>query len=216
MGGVARALPGCLMWATAAAVAAATETPPPLAQKRAGMPQSPVIAVAPLDDVPTEAIDALLPVLREAFDRDVVLAPGLPLPPAAYDPLRRQYLSTALLDALAGAKRPGWDLLLGVADVDLFVPQLNFVFGEGDPARGLAVFSLARLRPAHAGAGGDTLFRRRASTEAIHELGHAYGLGHCGDPHCVMWFSNTVAESDRKGMRFCRAHARELARAQRR
>ena len=42
MGGVARALPGCLMWATAAAVAAATETPPPLAQTRAGMPQSPV------------------------------------------------------------------------------------------------------------------------------------------------------------------------------
>jgi predicted Zn-dependent protease len=161
------------MWATAAAVAAATETPPPLAQTRAGMPQSPVIAVAPLGDVPTEAIDALLPVLREAFDRDVVLAPGLPLPPAAYDPLRRQHLSTALLDALAGAKRPGWELLLGVADVDLFVPRLNFVFGEGDPARGLAVFSLARLRPAHAGAesGGGNLLLIEGYTRAT---AHAY------------------------------------------
>jgi len=52
---------------------------------------------------------------------------------------------------------------------------------------------------------------RRAATEAIHELGHTYGLSHCSDPTCVMWFSNTLSESDRKGTRFCQAHARELA-----
>jgi archaemetzincin len=182
---------------------------------RSGTPATPpVIAVAPLGDVPTEAVTALLPPLREAFDREVVLASAVHLPSAAYDPRRGQHLSTSLLDALAGARRPGWEIFLGAADVDLYVPRLNFVFGEGEAARGVAVFSLARLRPGGKGAAGEALFRRRAATEAIHEIAHAYGLGHCGDPHCVMWFSNTLAESDRKGTRFCLAHARELARAQ--
>jgi archaemetzincin len=114
---------------------------------------------------------------------------------------------TRLLDALASAKRPQWERLLGIAGVDLYVPELNFVFGEADPRRGVAVFSLSRLR-----AGADeVLFLRRAATEAIHELGHTYGLSHCADPTCVMWFSNTLAESDRKGTRFCPRHAREIA-----
>jgi archaemetzincin len=168
-----------------------------------------VIAVAPVGDAPAEAVSLLLPVLRETFGAEVMMAPAVPLPSTAYDRRRRQHLSTALLDALAQARRPSWDRLLGVADVDLFVPELNFVFGEGDPHRGVAVFSLQRLRAQGEESG---LFARRASTEAIHELGHSYGLAHCGDIHCVMWFSNSLAETDRKGTRFCPTHAAELRR----
>jgi archaemetzincin len=209
MGGVAWAFS---LIGGAAAVFAAVERSS--LQAGRGMPTPPVIAVAPLGHVPTEAVTALLPPLREAFDREVVLASAVPLPSAAYDPRRGQHLSSSLLDALAGARRPGWEILLGAVDVDLYVPRLNFVFGEGEAARGVAVFSLARLRPRGKDAAGEALFRRRAATEAIHEIAHAYGLRHCGDPHCVMWFSNTLAESDRKGTRFCPVHAGELARAQ--
>jgi archaemetzincin len=162
------------------------------------------IALIGRSDGPPEALARSL---RETFGSDIVVAPALDLPSGAWEPSRRQYLSTRLLDLLASAKKPEWERLLGVADVDLYVPDLNFVFGEADSRRGVAVFSLARLR---AGAD-DSLLLRRAATEAIHELGHTYGLSHCSEPKCVMWFSNTLVESDRKGTRFCRDHARELA-----
>ena len=169
--------------------------------------RKPTIAVAVVGDSSGTTLDVLGPILRDAFGAEVVEAPPVELPRSAFDPARRQWLSTGLLDVLAAAKKPAWDRLLGIADVDLFATGLNFVFGEADPDRGVAVFSIARLR---SGAD-DALFRRREATEAIHELGHAFGLSHCENPDCVMWFSNSLAESDRKGTRFCADHTRALA-----
>jgi archaemetzincin len=174
------------------------------------------IAVAPVGDVPREVIEELLPLISDAFRCRAVAAPPVALSAAARDPARGQYLSNAVLDSLAAARRPEWERLLGVTDVDLFVPELNFVFGQGDARRGVAVFSFARLRPTEPGNQASTdLFARRAAIEAIHELGHTYGLAHCRRPDCVMWFSNTLAESDRKGPRFCPEHATQLAHATR-
>jgi archaemetzincin len=166
------------------------------------------IALAAVGDVDRATLEALAPVVAERFAARVAIAPSLPLPARAWDSGRRQWRASDIVDELARAKRPGWERLLGVADVDLYAPELNFVFGEADPVRGAAVFSLVRLH-----ASNRALFVRRAETEAVHELGHTYGLGHCRDPHCVMWFSNTLAESDAKGTRFCAAHAAELAKA---
>jgi archaemetzincin len=179
------------------ALAAATSRPEP---------RKCVIALAPVGDVSVERLEALSPTLRETFGCAIELVPALPLPSSAWSESRRQYLSTAILDALARVKASRWERLLGVTDVDLYVPQLNFVFGEGDSRRGVGVFSLARLH------GPEDLVRRRAATEAVHELGHTYGLSHCEDPRCVMWFSNTLAETDRKGTRFCARHRADLAR----
>jgi archaemetzincin len=163
------------------------------------------IALAPVGDTSLAMLSRIQPAVAQTFGCEIAIAPAVPLPASAWSSERKQYLSTAILDSLARGKQPGWERLLGIADVDLYVPQLNFVFGEGDSRRGVAVFSLARLR------GSDELFQRRAATEAIHELGHTYGLSHCDDPHCVMWFSNTLSETDRKGIRLCSRHARELA-----
>jgi archaemetzincin len=131
---------------------------------------------------------------------------------SAFDVRRGQHHSTEILQTLAAMKHDRWDRVLGIVDVDLYVPNLNFVFGEADVGHGVAVFSLARLRPGGSSREANALFLKRAATEAIHELGHTYGLGHCRDPHCVMWFSNTLAESDRKGLAFCAEHASQLRR----
>ncbi len=41
--------------------------------------------------------------------------------------------------------------------------------------------------------------------EAVHDLGHTCGLGHCRNPRCVMFFSNTLGDTDVKGPGFCAA-----------
>jgi len=39
---------------------------------------------------------------------------------------------------------------------------------------------------------------------AMNELGHTLGLGHCTDPGCVMYFSNSLADTECKGDAYCK------------
>ncbi|CUS96705.1 matrixin family metalloprotease, partial [Candidatus Kryptobacter tengchongensis] len=47
------------------------------------------------------------------------------------------------------------------------------------------------------------LFEKRVLTEAVHEIGHLLNLKHCSNPNCVMFFSNSILDTDRKGFLFC-------------
>jgi archaemetzincin len=127
----------------------------------------------------------------------------MPHPDYAYNKKRNQYLSTALLKTLMEQKEyMAYGKVLGVVDQDLYVPELNFVFGEA--GQKAAVISLTRLRQEFYRLPQDQkLFYKRALTEAVHELGHTYGLGHCRNPQCVMFFSNSLMDTDRKGPEFC-------------
>jgi archaemetzincin len=120
----------------------------------------------------------------------------------AYNPERKQYLSSKLLAALE--KSEGEERVVGVADVDLYVPRLNFVFGEADILSRTAIVSLWRLRPEYYGLAPDeALFLERATKEIVHELGHTFGLVHCPNNKCVMHFSNSLADTDLKEAHFC-------------
>lgn len=122
----------------------------------------------------------------------------------AFDPVRNQYYSTAILEALmavsAGVR------VLGVTAADLYVPVLTFVFGEAQLSGDVALVSLHRLRerfyglPARA-----ELEQERLLKEAVHELGHTFGLRHCRDWRCVMSSSHDISRIDAKGAEFCPA-----------
>jgi len=120
----------------------------------------------------------------------------------AYNLKRKQYFSSKLLASLKNSERD--ERVLGIADVDLYVPRLNFIFGEADVGSGTAIVSLYRLRQEYYGLAPDeALFLERATKEIVHELGHTFGLGHCPNNKCVMHFSNSLADTDLKEAHFC-------------
>ena len=169
------------------------------------------IILVPFGEIEDRVLEFIGQALRQTFGRDYHIAPALPLPARSYNPLRRQYLSDYLLELLRGLEAPEAEKVLGVADVDLYTRGLNFVFGQASLRGREAVISLARLRQSFYGLPEDeALFLERTVKEALHELGHTYGLGHCPDPLCVMHFSNSLADTDTKQARFCPVCRRAL------
>jgi archaemetzincin len=121
----------------------------------------------------------------------------------ALDRERRQYWSTAILQRLANASSPG-ERVLGVAACDLYVPVLTFVFGEAQLDGNCALVSTARLQEEFYGMPSrKELARERLIKEAVHELGHTFGLRHCRDWRCVMSSSHAVEVLDVKDAAFC-------------
>jgi archaemetzincin len=51
----------------------------------------------------------------------------------------------------------------------------------------------------------EAVLRDRLLKEAIHELGHTFGLRHCRDWQCVMSSSHGVERLDVKSAQFCPA-----------
>ncbi len=121
-------------------------------------------------------------------------------PTGTLDPRRQQHSSARILEWLLRARPEG--RVLGVTDVDLFIPVLTFVFGEAQLGGRAAVVSTARLAE---GAPRDPRVRvERLAKEAVHELGHALGLTHCPDIVCAMSRSASVRDVDRKAGVLCR------------
>ena len=170
------------------------------------------ISLKPLEEIDQGVLEELKGRLEKTFDCPVKIEPQTTKLARAYNPSRRQYLSTTLLSTISTSEKG--ERALGIVDVDLYVPGLNFVFGEADIGSGVAIISLFRLRQEHYALPPDKeLFLERAVKEAIHELGHTYGLGHCSDGRCIMYFSNTLTDTDKKQAAFC-SKCRQILKSQ--
>jgi archaemetzincin len=160
------------------------------------------IELLALEDLSPGVLEGLPAALSRAFHSPCGIRPTRLDAAFAHDPKRNQFHSTAILQALqplANGSR-----ILAVTSVDLFVPVLTFVFGEAQLAGNCAVVSLHRLREEVYGLPPNpVLLAERLLKEAVHELGHTFGLRHCDDWRCVMTSSHAVEWLDVKSPALC-------------
>ena len=162
------------------------------------------IILVQMSDMGSAVLEALRGAAEAAFRRTVEIRQRITSLAYAYDAIREQYDSPKLLTRLKHLKRGAGDKMLGVVDVDLYSPGFDYIYGEADIAAGIATLSLHRLHPEFFGEAPDrALFEERAVKEALHELGHLFGLGHCRDKKCVMRFCPNPEDVDQKTRDIC-------------
>jgi len=152
--------------------------------------------------VEQEDLECLMRALSQR-GMNVSIASERKVPAAAFNRGRRQYRGELFLES---PWEEAFDRVLAVTNYDLYANNLNFIFGLADAHEKSAVISLFRLRMGV----DEATFHSRAVKEAIHELGHTWGLSHCQNPRCVMHFSNSLEDTDRKQTEWCKRCDRKL------
>lgn len=160
--------------------------------------------IIPIGYIEKRILHSIQKELEERFNVVIDIGKQMNKPIYAYHKGKDQYHSTKILKQIHKLNLTGYDRILGIADVDLYVPERTFVFGEANIKRKLAVISLTRLRQEFYNQPENfSLLKKRFIIEAVHELGHTFDLHHCKNNKCVMFLSKTLNDSDQKGPDFC-------------
>jgi archaemetzincin len=162
-----------------------------------------LLHLLPVGNIDMALLESLSRSLPECLPvRCEILAPPLD-PSAAYHAERQQFHSSEILQRMQPLATRSWRLL-AIADVDLYIPILTYVFGEAQIAGPCAVVSAFRLRQEFYGLERDPdLLRERLLKECVHELGHTLDLRHCQDYRCAMASSHAVEWIDLRESTLC-------------
>ncbi len=169
-----------------------------------------------IDIVPIGEIEeALLLFLRQSIFQTFKIQARIRNRPfdltSVYDSTRNQYNSSGLLLQLINDVPYGTLRILGVTELDLFIPIFTFLFGEAQLKGTGALVSAHRLHNQFYGIpANEELLKSRLLKEGIHELGHTFGLIHCFTLKCVMNSSTYVEEIDQKPADFCKVCREEI------
>ena len=165
-----------------------------------------MIELVPFGRVDISLVHGLAASLGKVFRAGVCISSPVQCIDRFYDEGRSQYCSPMILQYLAsnGERHWGGSRTLAIIGEDLYTPILTYVFGEAEFKGKAAIVSTYRLRPEVYGLAPDRLLvSYRLLKEAVHELGHTFGLVHCMKLECVMHASTYVEDLDLKSDKFC-------------
>ena len=162
------------------------------------------LQLLPIGLVDPQLLEWLGQALYDKFRmRAEILSPALD-PSFALHAERQQYHSSEILAAMQRYIGGSTWRLLGITQLDLYIPILTFVFGEAQLGGTSAVVSYHRLQQEFYGLPQDRdLLANRLLIESVHELGHTVRLTHCHDYQCAMAPSHAVEWIDIKDSGFC-------------
>jgi len=168
-------------------------------------PNSITIGVVTLGKIPSTVPKVIAAHISGYYDLTArVLMPRIQ-PRYAFDERRLQYNAGIILDTLGADSFKGCQKVLGVLNVDIFIPIFRHVFGEARQGGRIAIISLYRLGQHQNGSAvSPPELYARAAKVALHELGHLFNLQHCDNGNCLMHFSGALAELDMLSFTLCR------------
>jgi len=163
------------------------------------------IGVVPLGDVPEIALKVIAAHISGYYKLSVQILPPLEHPEYAFDERRFQYNAGIILKAFESMRFNDYEKVIGVFNLDLFIPIFTHVFGEAKQGGKFALVSLFRLGKNPDGSSSpSSLIFERAAKVALHELGHLFYLLHCREKRCLMHFSGGIQDLDDTSIYLCR------------
>jgi archaemetzincin len=182
-----------------------------------------IIALVPIameEEDKKNILNPLTSHLASTFEASITIItdpPELESSRASFNEQRNQLNSDKLLRWLATTimnNTKSYDrtkIILGVCNFDAYSSGLNFVFGQASLTGGVAAIYLPRLKQEFYGIAADiSIFIERVLKESTHEVAHTFGLAHCPNQSCVMHFSNSIVDTDRKAKDFCNSCSSKL------
>ncbi|MGB9721552.1 MAG: archaemetzincin family Zn-dependent metalloprotease [bacterium] len=164
----------------------------------------PYISVNLIGLVKISELSSILKELEDLFLFPFRMEKRFDYPLYAYEPKRNQYYAYKIIKNLLNECSDDVIKFVGITDIDLCTPVLEFIFGEAQFNGKVALISSHRLRQEFYHLSPDiNLLLVRLKKVLAHELGHCFGMVHCDDGSCVMYLSNNIFTLDNKKSHFC-------------
>jgi archaemetzincin len=160
--------------------------------------------ISPIGDLDASLMNTICAGVNRRFGYETEIIPLLSDIGFALEPVRDQYLSTSIIERVSNLAPAHAIKVLAICTVDLFIPILTHVYGEAQLGGRACIVSTHRLKEENPAMNNPGSFDIRVEKEAIHELGHTFGLRHCPDHFCIMHYCRTVKDVDRKSDQLCR------------
>ncbi len=183
-----------------------------------------------LNDISRNILKYLKKNLALVFKRNVIISKHIIIPSTLFNDDKKQYDGRRLLKFLTEniTLKEVKDINLAIFDRDLYKGNLDYVFSLASPFPKIAVVSIMRLHPhfnedyflkglkkrksgkfpllmQKLNSAEKKLYYERILKEAVHGIGHTFGLLHCSSKNCIMYPSIASEDIDSKDIVFCRA-----------
>ena len=141
-------------------------------------------------------------VFKDYINSVKILSDEFPLINSEYNSSERKYNAKLVLNRLENiGKNKSYFRVLGVMEEDIYSGTYLRVFGIARSS--VALISITRLlEKFYSKAKKKDVEELRILKEAVHELGHTFGLKHCNN-HCVMKFSSWPSNIKQKPSNYC-------------